>query len=253
MRLADDKSDKFWRIETLGSDFMINWGKTGTSGRYGLREFPDEQTCLAQASELVDIKTQKGYTDLHGFDPMGQYYYDDDSMGLHPLTSHPTFRAYFTEPFYYSSIAEAAPFGSDEGIDALWELSDLLRRRPHAELGDFPQQLLHRLYHLPFHPPHGETIEELQRQSEAEIAGKPALRQLQRTDQVIIASALAQVKITGRLHPNLYRLALLAIERLGRIAVARATTPGLMTSETLAKITRDLKHYWTAQSGVMPR
>ena len=70
MRLADDKSDKFWRIETLGPDFMINWGKTGTSGRYGLREFPDEQTCLAQASELVDIKTQKGYTDLHGFDPM---------------------------------------------------------------------------------------------------------------------------------------------------------------------------------------
>jgi molybdate metabolism regulator len=247
MRLADDKSDKFWRIETLGPDFMINWGKTGTSGRYGLREFPDEQTCLAQASELVDIKTQKGYTDLHDFDPMSQYYYDDDSIGLHPLTSHPTFREYFTEPFYYSSIADAAPFGSDEGIDALWELSDLLRRRPHAELGDFPQQLLHRLYNLPFHPPHGETIEELEGLKEAEIAGKSALRQLQRTDQVIIAAALAQIKITGQLHPSLYRLALLAIERLGRIAIARAGTLVTMTSETLASIARDLKRYWAAQ------
>ena len=173
MRLADDKSDKFWRIETLGPDFMINWGKTGTSGRYGLREFPDEQTCLAQASELVDIKTQKGYTDLHGFDPMSQYYYDDDSIGLHPLTSHPTFRKYFTEPFYYSSIAD--------------------------------------------------------------------------TDQVIIAAALAQIKITGQLHPSLYRLALLAIERLGRIAIARAGTLVTMTSETLASIARDLKRYWAAQ------
>ena len=99
----------------------------------------------------------------------------------------------------------------------------------------------------PFTPPHGETIEELEGLKEAEIAGKSALRQLQRTDQVIIAAALAQIKITGQLHPSLYRLALLAIERLGRIAVARAGTLVTMTSETLASIARDLKRYWAEQ------
>ena len=41
MRLADDKSDKFWRIETLGSDFVINWERRVTSGRYELKACQD--------------------------------------------------------------------------------------------------------------------------------------------------------------------------------------------------------------------
>ena len=40
MRLADDKSDKFWRIETLGPDFMINWGEDGHLGSLWIEGIP---------------------------------------------------------------------------------------------------------------------------------------------------------------------------------------------------------------------
>jgi len=241
MRLADDKSDKFWRIETLGPDFVINWGKTGTSGRYELKACQDEDSCQRQVDELIRVKIKKGYSDLTSFCPQGQYYYDDDTFGLHPLTSHPVFRKYFTDDFYYSSVTESAPFGSDEGIDALWELSDLLRRRPHAELADFPQSVLMKLYQLPYFPPHDETLDELRELEGKESLGQPMLHVLRRTDRVIIASALAHIKITGELDSQLHELALRAIARLSKLT--ELGLPVRLTSDTLCAITEDLSRY----------
>ena len=34
LRYTDPKSDKFWRIETLANQFVVNYGKYGTNGRY---------------------------------------------------------------------------------------------------------------------------------------------------------------------------------------------------------------------------
>lgn len=43
LRYQDEKSDKFWRVETSGCEKMTNWGKAGTSGRYGIKEFETEK------------------------------------------------------------------------------------------------------------------------------------------------------------------------------------------------------------------
>ena len=39
LRYTDAKSDKFWHIETLANQFVVNYGKYGTNGRYEIKEF----------------------------------------------------------------------------------------------------------------------------------------------------------------------------------------------------------------------
>ena len=95
---------------------MTNWGKVSTSGRYEVKSFADATECEERAQQLVDAKLKAGFQDFPGFDPMQSFYYDDDEMGLHPLTSHPTFRKYFGSEVYYSSIQDAAPFGMMRGV-----------------------------------------------------------------------------------------------------------------------------------------
>lgn len=89
LRYTDEKSDKFWRIETAGCELVTNWGKTGTTGRYEIKNFDTEDECEKQASKLVRSKEKKGYTDMQDFDAMHHLYFDTDEYGLHPLTSHP--------------------------------------------------------------------------------------------------------------------------------------------------------------------
>ena len=68
LRYTDEKSDKFWRIETAGCELVINWGKTGTTGRYEIKDFDTEDECEKQAFKLVRSKEKKGYTDMQDFD-----------------------------------------------------------------------------------------------------------------------------------------------------------------------------------------
>lgn len=217
LHLPDAQAGRFWRIETLDKDLMLNWGRVGSSGRYELRSYDSLEACEAEASKLVQSKLRAGYQEDQDFDPAKPYYYDDDDYGLHPLTSHPTFRHYFRPSIYYSSIEEGAPFGNDEGSDALWELSDLLRRRPNPDLQHYPAQLMERLYHQPYYPPRMETIEELQALSKSRLGNRSAWDHLRRTDRLIIALALAQVKISGKLDPKLYLLAQKSIDRIKKL------------------------------------
>ena len=87
MRLSDHQADRYWRVETLGGDLMTNWGKVSTSGRYEVKSFADAAECEERAQQLVDAKLKAGFQDFPGFDPMQSFYYDDDEMGLHPLTA----------------------------------------------------------------------------------------------------------------------------------------------------------------------
>lgn len=247
MQLQDSRADKFWRIETMGVDLMVNWGKKGSSGHYEMYRFPSEDRCLKEAAKLSQDRRDKGYSDYPEFDPMDIYYYDDDTMGLHPLTSHPLYRKYFTSPFYYSNTERSVPFGSDEGSDALWEMEEVLRRRPKADLRDFPAHVLRKLHSLAYYPPHGESVEELRRiDAAASAEAHPSLKELRSTDRMIIASALAQLKITGSLSEQLYQLALLAITRLERIRGLGQNV--WLTSSMLMTIQRDLKLYRSSLS-----
>lgn len=245
MRQTGPQSDRFWRVETMGKDLMVNWGKVGTAGRYEVQTFESEEACLAQASALVKSKEEAGYGEYDGFDPNFVYYYDDTKVGIHPLTSHPNFRSHFGSPMYYTSTDDRAPFGSDEGSDALWELTDHLRRRPRADLDNYPSSLLRKLYKLPYHPPKGESVKELQMRGEDIIAGEPALHQLKRTDMLLISLALSQVKITGNLAPSLYHLAQGSIERL--LSMKQLGVPIQSTEEILAEERGDLESYWESR------
>ena len=241
MRLSDHQADRYWRIETLGGDLMTNWGKISTSGRYEVKSFASADECEMRALQLIEAKYKAGFEDYPEFDPMQSFYYDDDEIGLHPLTSHPIFRKYFHSDIYYSSIQDAAPFGNDEGSDALWELGDLLRRRPKADLIHYPISLLTKLYHLPFYPPKGESSEDLAALKGEKLEGRPLLEQLRRTDRVILALALAQIKITGSHSQGLYTLALKALDRLAKLKYVGA--PVRCPVELLEQERADLENY----------
>lgn len=241
LRYQAGDTDKFWRIETLDTDLMINWGKTGSSGRYEMYRYPSSLRCAEEAERLYQDRAQRGYSDYPEFDPLTIYYYDDDKMGLHPLTSHPTYRRFFRAPFYYSSTERSMPFGNDEGSDALWEMEEILRRRPKAELKDFPAHVLRKLHNLAFYPPHGESIEELQLLERGSSEAHPKLSELRSTDRMIIASALAQLKITGALSKQLYQLANFAIIRMERMRSIGITI--WLSSATLHTIQTDLESF----------
>jgi uncharacterized protein YfeS len=70
---------------------------------------------------------KKGYLFYPDFDPDAQFYFDDDEIGLHPLTSRPKYRARFTDDIYYDCADEETPFGSDEGSDTLAFIEENIR------------------------------------------------------------------------------------------------------------------------------
>ena len=39
LHFKDEKTDKFWFVETLVCEMMVNYGKTGTTGKYKIKEF----------------------------------------------------------------------------------------------------------------------------------------------------------------------------------------------------------------------
>ena len=127
-RYKDEKSDKFWRIEYCGTAFAVNYGKTGTTGQYQLKEFGSEEECTKEAKKIIGSKVKKGYKPYPEFDPAKQLYFDDEEIGPHPLTSHPVFRASFTDDFYYDCADEEAPFGSDEGADTLAFITEIAEK-----------------------------------------------------------------------------------------------------------------------------
>jgi predicted DNA-binding WGR domain protein len=68
---SDDKSNKFWSIETDGAEFTVTFGKIGTDGQSQTKSFADEESCNKAAEKLINEKTKKGYEET--FDE------DDDS------------------------------------------------------------------------------------------------------------------------------------------------------------------------------
>lgn len=219
LRYTDEKSDKFWCVETLGCEMMLNWGKTGTAGRYEIKEFASEEICLKQAEKQLAAKYKKGYQEAPDFTTAGHLYFDTADFGLHRLTSNPIFRQYFADDLYYDCGDEDAPFGSDEGNDTLWILQDILRKRPKLNFADFPRWLIEDEWGLVYLPPvSGQTDEQLLELAAQSYNGLPGDGELLNTVQVILAAAFGQLKITGQLDDYLQSLAFLALERWEKLA-----------------------------------
>jgi predicted DNA-binding WGR domain protein len=64
LTFKDDKSDKFWQIETYGKFFTVTYGKTGSAGTSQTKTFAEESECAKEAEKLMNEKLKKGYTPI---------------------------------------------------------------------------------------------------------------------------------------------------------------------------------------------
>lgn len=59
----DEKSNKFWNLETHGKGFTTNWGRIGTFGQSLTKNFYSEQSCEREAEKIIASKIKKGYVE----------------------------------------------------------------------------------------------------------------------------------------------------------------------------------------------
>jgi uncharacterized protein YfeS/predicted DNA-binding WGR domain protein len=232
-RLVDGNSDKFWTVETLGSDMAVRFGKTGTIGKFKIKEFEDADEAEREATKLGASKTRKGYVAYPDYDPLNQFYFDDPEIGLHRLTSHPTFRANFADDLYYDCVDEEAPFGSDEGSDTLSFLEEAVRANHDLNFTAFPAHLVVDEWGMTYFSATDadldlETVRQLVKTDEMDLT---------QSDMVTYASAFAQIKITGAIDPALRQHALNALARITLVAqVCGWRAPGVIQQQMRADL-----------------
>lgn len=59
----DDKSDKFWSIETSENKVIVLFGKTGTAGVANEKDFDSPESAQKEAENLIREKVKKGYVE----------------------------------------------------------------------------------------------------------------------------------------------------------------------------------------------
>jgi len=166
-------------------------------------------------------------------------YVDDPAVGPARETSHPDFVATCDAPWYYDDEDERAPFGNPEGRTALRALerwyadngpaADLAA----ATLGEWGERL---------GCPKQEAltvlrIADLGRFSV--VTGRDAPTSVEEydpaDDQALLAHALGQFKITGRMQPQIRMIAMAALDRLEAL-----TGPDVEWRDLLEQIRSDL-------------
>lgn len=207
----DEKSHKFWVIDydDISEDLSINFGKVGTVGKYQIKEFDDNAQCQKQAQKLIDSKIKKGYVLDKNFDFINHLYFDDEEYGLNPKTSHPNFINHFTDDIYFSNFDEEAPFGSDAGADAFFDLQEYIRKNGDEDILNFPYKIMMSWGYQHYIPPSEENINDTELKKLLDNDWDCILQ----LDRLIIATAFGQIKIMGKIHKKLKELALLALKR----------------------------------------
>lgn len=236
-RYKDDKSDKFWRIEYSDSAFAVNYGKTGTTGKYQVKEFESAEECKKEAEKLISSKKKKGYELYSEFDANNHWYLDDEEIGIHPLTSHPNFRKSFNDELYYDCVEEEAPFGSDEGSDTLAQIAEDLRKIKTFDFTIFPKKLVEEYWDMTFLPAEDVSIENVKHLVETNEMD------LTQSDMVTYATAFAQIKITGKIDEILKKLALNAMKRMAIVAKLLEWNATGEPSEIGTKMISDLEQF----------
>jgi len=60
---TDEKSNKFWSIESNGTSYTVNYGKVDTTGQTQTKEFDTEEACKKAVEKLIAEKVKKGYVE----------------------------------------------------------------------------------------------------------------------------------------------------------------------------------------------
>jgi uncharacterized protein YfeS len=236
-RFHDDKSDKFWRLEYADNAYVVNYGKTGTTGKYQLKEFDDPATCEQEACKLIASKVKKGYQPYPEFDPDTHFYFDDKEIDIHPLTSHPAYRAHFTADIYYDQGDEETPFGSDEGSDTLAFIEEEIRKGKEFDFAAYPRKLIEEDWEMTYIP-----ADDLSRETVERLAHEDEMNLLQ-SDLVTYAVAFAQIKITGRVDAGLKAAALAAMRRMEILSDILGWSPTGQPSEITMRMIADLEAF----------
>ncbi len=59
----DDKSHKFWKIETAEKSFTVTYGRVGTDGTSKTKEFDTIEKAEKEAAKIIAQKIKKGYVE----------------------------------------------------------------------------------------------------------------------------------------------------------------------------------------------
>ncbi|MEZ6125154.1 MAG: WGR domain-containing protein [Planctomycetaceae bacterium] len=86
-------SDKFWEITLSGTSHTVRYGRIGTDGQSGTKDFGTEAKALADYEKLIKQKTGKGYAEVTG---------QSDSRAVRIQTSRATAKE--REPFIKSIL-----------------------------------------------------------------------------------------------------------------------------------------------------
>jgi uncharacterized protein YfeS len=247
-RLQDDKGDRFWRVEYDGNFLALNYGKTGATGKYQVKQFASPEECEQTAEKLIAAKVKQGYKLYTEFAPDNHLYFDDPEIGLHPLTSHPKFRRCFTEEFYYDQGDEEAPFGSDEGHDTLQQIEKDIKKGKALDFATFPKKLIEEYWGMKYIPPSD------MRREEVKALVKSDKMNLTQSDIVTRAVAFALIKITGKIDSSMITAARFAIWRMELTAGTLGWNTSGQLSEFATKMIADLEafenlenHTWQPQ------
>lgn len=237
----DEKSHKFWWIESCGEKFVVNYGKINTIGKFEVKEWASIAECEKQAIKLISSKIKKGYKEVENFDFDNHYYFDDMEYDIDLLTSHPNFREHFTnENIYCNCGDEETPFGSDTGNDTLHIIEEKIRKNKNFSFGDFPKYLIEKEWGMEYVVPIPITDEKLfgeELKIKENGLGRDTI--ISQSDEVVIATAFAQIKITGKIDKELKEKALLSLKRLALISKIY----GEKESEINNRIYKDLKNF----------
>ena len=214
----DDKSDKFWFLRMSANAYAVTYGKTGTQGRTEFKEFDSDEECSKQAEKQIAAKLKKGYIEQPDFDFSNRFYFDDEEIGPHILTTHPRFCTHFKDDFYYDCTAEDAPFGSDEGADTLVALEEHMKKHRDVDIAEFAQKLVADEWGLAWLPPDNIDKEIVEKQLAQQTEPLPMSQLMMNSDQVIVATTLGQIKIMGEVSLRNRDMALRSLLRLQIIA-----------------------------------
>jgi uncharacterized protein YfeS len=139
---------------------------------------------------------------------MMQLYLDDPEEGLSPDTSHPEFVRICEDELFYDCTNDLAPFGNDEGADVFMELEDWYRAGAKGTLRSFLDRMLTKW---------SGTIPELAATDRDTInkwlADPKLVPNLLSANNVVIAVAFGQAKVTGTLDETIGALAEAALDR----------------------------------------
>lgn len=78
----DNKSNKFWSIYYINGslEYIVNYGKSGSEGRFTRKIFDNEKNCRNMAEKLIREKIKKGY--VEDFSREDHKYFDIEPFGL---------------------------------------------------------------------------------------------------------------------------------------------------------------------------